>query len=211
MPFYRIIDQITPVTFVIKNQLDGKTTTSHAEHLRLAKLDWEIPEDKRPLRKAAYVVPPDSETDSDKESDHEPALPKIVKRYRRAREDSSSEDNIPLDELSRRLKQRKLIQKSSSNNRSDNSSENLSESDDVHSNNVDMSYADTYVNEAFSDDNMSVNQITKTNYRDRKCRNVMGTRASGNNFFPQNAHRDNKVKQNNKSLKKLLTGLADCL
>ena len=60
-PFYRIIEQISPVTFKIKNQLDGKVTKAHKELLRLAKLDqWEIPRNDqgRPLRKAAYVVPP---------------------------------------------------------------------------------------------------------------------------------------------------------
>jgi hypothetical protein len=75
-PFYRIIEQISPVTFKIKNQLDGKVTKAHKELLRLAKLDeWEIPKNDqgRPLRKAAYVVPPESESDtpeSDGESDN---------------------------------------------------------------------------------------------------------------------------------------------
>jgi hypothetical protein len=66
-PFYRIIEQISPVTFRIKNQLDGKVTKAHKELLRLAKLDeWEIPKNDqgRPLRKAAYVVPPESESDT---------------------------------------------------------------------------------------------------------------------------------------------------
>jgi hypothetical protein len=33
-PYYRIIDQITPVTCIIKNQLDGATVQLHANHLR---------------------------------------------------------------------------------------------------------------------------------------------------------------------------------
>ncbi|XP_062587953.1 superoxide-generating NADPH oxidase heavy chain subunit C-like [Saccostrea cucullata] len=66
-PFYRIIEQISPVTFKIKSQLDGKVTKAHKELLRLAKIDeWELPtnEQGRPLRKAAYVMPPESQSDN---------------------------------------------------------------------------------------------------------------------------------------------------
>lgn len=66
--FYRIIEQTSPVTFKIKNQMDGKVTKAHKELLRFAKIDeWDIPQDDdgRPLRKAAYVMPQDSESDND--------------------------------------------------------------------------------------------------------------------------------------------------
>lgn len=66
-PFYRIIEQTSPVTFKIKNQLDGKVTKAHKELLRFANIDeWDIPKDDggRPLRKAAYVMPQDSESDN---------------------------------------------------------------------------------------------------------------------------------------------------
>ena len=47
-PYYRIIEKTTPVTFHLKNQLDGTITKAHAEHLQQAQLDdWEIPEDKK--------------------------------------------------------------------------------------------------------------------------------------------------------------------
>jgi hypothetical protein len=72
-PFYRIVEQISPLTFKIKNQLGGKVTKAHKELLQLAKIDeWDIPKNElgRPLRKAAYVVPPESESNSD-ESDNE--------------------------------------------------------------------------------------------------------------------------------------------
>jgi hypothetical protein len=72
-PFYRIVEQISPQTFKIKTQLDGKVTKAHKELLRLAKIDErDIPKNElcRPLRKSAYVVPPESETNSD-ESDNE--------------------------------------------------------------------------------------------------------------------------------------------
>lgn len=80
------------------------------------------------MEKAAYVVPPESETEnSDNEdseidldpqpineslsnSDEEPSekvpLSKLAKRYRKERDDLSSEDDIPLMELSKRIKQR---------------------------------------------------------------------------------------------------------
>ena len=164
LPYYRIIKQISPVTFKIKNQLTNKVTKAHKELLRLAKMEWEIPtnEQGRPLRKAAYVVPPDSESDSEdredsldkqpdrdneKESeignsdsdesdnlsvspDREPMtqddsmslnssasdsednipLAKLAGRYRKERDDSSDEDDIPLWELSKRLKTNKRIE-----------------------------------------------------------------------------------------------------
>lgn len=45
----------------------GKVTKAHKELLRFAKIDeWDIPKDDggRPLRKAAYVMPQDSESDN---------------------------------------------------------------------------------------------------------------------------------------------------
>ena len=83
-PYYRIIEKTTPVSFRIKNQLDGTLTKVHTEHLRLANIDeWDIPKDQRgrPIRKAKYAVPPSSSSSED-ESDHsnEP-LAKIAKKY----------------------------------------------------------------------------------------------------------------------------------
>jgi hypothetical protein len=95
------------MTFIIKNQLDGTTVQSHAEHLRIAKLDWEIPQDtkNKNLSKPAYVVPPDTESDSDSNSESEAPLPKIIKQYRRERYNGrSDEEHIPLAQLSRRIK-----------------------------------------------------------------------------------------------------------
>ena len=40
LPYYRIIEQKGPVTFIIKSQLDGTTTKANADQLRLANLDW---------------------------------------------------------------------------------------------------------------------------------------------------------------------------
>ena len=149
--FLMIIQHISPVTFKIKNQLDGKITKAHKELLRLAKIDeWDIPKDDngRPLRKAAYAAAPESESDTESEeqnaninppdveqqrpgddsdavsvdseqgsvmsqsnygsSDEEDniALAQLAQKYRRKREHSSSEEDNPLWELSKRLKSR---------------------------------------------------------------------------------------------------------
>ena len=109
-PYYRIIEQTSPVTFIIKHTLDGSTTKVHAEHLRYADLDeWEIPKDQtgKRLRPAQYVVPPldpssESESDVDKTRSN-----KLVDRQRRDRESSQSEDNIPLAELQNRIRSRR--------------------------------------------------------------------------------------------------------
>ena len=104
-PFYRIIEKRGPVTYIIKSQLDGSTSKVHAEMLRHANIeDWEITEDSnnRRLRDAAYVIPPQtSESSSDSESDPDMNVPlaELSKRYRHERQDSDSEDNIPLMEL----------------------------------------------------------------------------------------------------------------
>ncbi|CAG2228480.1 unnamed protein product [Mytilus edulis] len=44
-PYYRIIEKTSPVTFVLKNQLDGSVAKKvHLEHLKKAKIDeWVIP------------------------------------------------------------------------------------------------------------------------------------------------------------------------
>ena len=47
LPYYRILQVKTPITFIIKNQLTGTTSKAHAVNLRKANLDdWEIPKDK---------------------------------------------------------------------------------------------------------------------------------------------------------------------
>ena len=108
-PFYRIIDKKGPVTYLIKNQLDGSVSKVHAEMLRLANIeDWETSKyTGRRLRDAAYVIPPEA-SDSSSESDPEVNVPlnKLAQKYRHEREDSDSEDDIPLMELAKRIKAR---------------------------------------------------------------------------------------------------------
>lgn len=120
-PYYRIIEKKTPVTYVIKNQLDGNTLKVHADSLRMANIDtWEIDtqiKGARPLRKSRYVAVSESESES---STADQGLPvdKLAHKLRREREDSDSEDDIPLMELAQRLKNRKNPTPCSSSNSS---------------------------------------------------------------------------------------------
>ena len=109
-PYYRIIEQTSPVSFNLKNQLDGTVTKAHAEHMRLANVgDLEIPKDKkgRPKRRVKYVAPlSDSSDEGDNElSDIEEPLSKLARKYKRERETSCDEDNIPLMELTKRMRE----------------------------------------------------------------------------------------------------------
>ena len=51
-PIYLIIEQKSPVSFIIKNQLNGTTTKVHAQHLKPATVEkWNIPSDNdQPIR-----------------------------------------------------------------------------------------------------------------------------------------------------------------
>ncbi|CAC5402494.1 unnamed protein product [Mytilus coruscus] len=57
----------------IKFELDGTTTKAHAEQIRLAKLDWEIPNNNqgKALRKAAYVVPVESQSEDSSDDERQ--------------------------------------------------------------------------------------------------------------------------------------------
>ena len=111
-PYYRILEKIEPVSYVIKNQLDDLTSKGHAEMLHWANIaDWQISKDEncRRLKDAAYVIPPaPSDSDSSSDSDWESNLPlaKFAKRYRHERETSEVEEDIPLLELRNRLRHR---------------------------------------------------------------------------------------------------------
>ncbi len=80
---YRIIEQNSPVTYTIRNQLTGDVRKVHAEHLALANLDdWPMPAPRVRIRQTRYVVPPD-----DSESEYFTA------------DDTDSEDDVPLAQL----------------------------------------------------------------------------------------------------------------
>ena len=77
-PYYRIIERVSPLTFRLKNQLTGEVIKSHAEHLILAKTEWEIkesaPNEQRRTRLRKVVS--DEESDSEdnvNDNESEPA------------------------------------------------------------------------------------------------------------------------------------------
>ncbi|MCG7879415.1 MAG: RNase H-like domain-containing protein, partial [Candidatus Thiodiazotropha endolucinida] len=78
-PYYRIIEKTGPVSFIIKNQLDGTTSRVYAGDLMKANVhDWNLSKnDKcRKLRDAAYVIPPQaSESETESDSDPEEQIP----------------------------------------------------------------------------------------------------------------------------------------
>lgn len=135
-PYYRILERRGPVSYVIKNQLDGSTSKVHAEMLRLAKIDdWQVSKDKgvRRLRDAAYVIPPqasDSEITSDSDSELDIPLAKLAKKYRHEREISEDEEDIPLMELAKRIKCKNEVIKSSLSN-DDGQIENMDYDDEM--------------------------------------------------------------------------------
>jgi hypothetical protein len=94
--------------------LTGKSTKAHARYLRPANIDnWEIPKDKvgRHLRKSVYVAPPNESEDSLSDapsSEVEMPSAKMTKWARKEREDWSSEDDIPLMELKKRIRNKKF-------------------------------------------------------------------------------------------------------
>jgi hypothetical protein len=59
IPYYRIIEQIAPLTYVIKSLFDQKLHKARARQIRLANvLDWNIPKAPGRGRACQYVVPP---------------------------------------------------------------------------------------------------------------------------------------------------------
>jgi hypothetical protein len=104
-----VVEQLSPVTFRVRHQLDGTEVKSHAEHLRLAKIsDWPIPKARgKILRKATQVVAPESSSsDSEDEARQENARDRLNRGVRKEREHSSSEEDVPLMELRKRLRTR---------------------------------------------------------------------------------------------------------
>ena len=70
LPYYRILEKRTHVTYIIENTLGKSTEKVHAEHLHLANLEWGIPKGKNLPRKARYVI--NSESSDDSSSDSQP-------------------------------------------------------------------------------------------------------------------------------------------
>ena len=105
LPFYRVVQVHSPLTFSIRNQMNGETTKAHARHLRLADVEeWEIPKagTGRACRRATMAVS-SSDSESDTENDNKTPYQRAIDRKRQERENSSDEENIPLLELRRRI------------------------------------------------------------------------------------------------------------
>ena len=61
-PYYRIVEQRGPATFLIWDQVSGKVKRAHANELKLAEVDtWEGPEPKPKRRRMRKVTMADSE------------------------------------------------------------------------------------------------------------------------------------------------------
>ena len=164
-PYYRVIDKTGPVSYVIKNQLDGSTSRVHVEMLRPAKLDWDeiepLGNENRPMRKTQYVVPPESVSDSEStvDSDEDVPVRQLINRYKRERENSDSEDGIPLMELAKRLKTREKLAKhevQSQKSESDNESLSLhSEIGSLDEPDIKSEHTDTENMDEIHDDTLS--------------------------------------------------------
>ena len=115
------MEKTSPVSFHLKNQLDGSVAKDHAENIRSANTDnWEIPKDRkgRLTRKARFVAPLSSSSDEgDNElSDDKRPLSKIAKKYRRESETSSEEDKLPLMGLAKRMREQEFAEAYSPSN-----------------------------------------------------------------------------------------------
>ena len=159
-PFYRIIEKKGPVTYLIKNQLDGSVSKVHAEMLRLANIeDWYVSKNAgQRLRDAAYVIPPEvSDSSSDSDLEMNVPLKRLAQKYRHEREDSDSEDDIPLMELSKRLKAREQAA-------TENQTTDEEDMDYCH----DLSPKDMQVDEVFKVRQMKQNRCRKNNSASEK-------------------------------------------
>lgn len=178
-PYYRIIEQKSPVTYVIRSQLDGTTEKVHADHLKLAKIDqWTIPKTAtgQPIRRAAYVVPPPSDDSISESSDTEPNNPqeKLIKYARNEREDSGDEEDIPLMELAARLRARERRVNENESDNNGKSEENAYASDDMHS--LSGSDSEATVDYDYSD-SMVVNQVQNDLPKKKYSERIRGKRS----------------------------------
>ena len=118
----------------VKDQLTGKIIKSSTDNTRLANIDkWEISKEQgqRRTRKANLVVPPESDSSSPtSDSESEPPHERLIRKYQRERSDSDVEEDIPLAEVARKLRERetRLAQE---NNNSDSKNQLKSENEDL--------------------------------------------------------------------------------
>ena len=180
-PYYRVVKQTGPVSFVVRNQLTGEQTKAHARHLRLAKLDhWEIPANKvnRPLRKSTLVMPPNESEYSSSENEEGDGIQQAINMRLVERSDSSDEEDIPLAELRRRLQARKVIQENQpeiigdneTDNEIDNENSDMSDSD---SNNISSQSPLSTPPKSIEDEMMDISIIQKAYKQSKRNENKL--------------------------------------
>ena len=120
-PYYRIIEQKSPLTYIIKNQLDNSTIKVHADQIRHANInEWPISNTNmgRPIRKANLAFAETSESDSDLSKSIQ-GLPIITRQTRQIRDNSDEEEDIPLAELQKHLRKKQFKYNASNSSESD--------------------------------------------------------------------------------------------
>lgn len=143
-PYYRIIEQTSSLNYKIKSQLDNSVIKVHANQIRHANIDdWPLPtvNTNRRIRRAQLAVAPDLSSDFDSSIINDGTndrsttpLPPITKQVGQQRDNSNDEDDIPLAELQKHLRNKSNTQPvpdcqsdSSSNSTSDSSNDNVSD------------------------------------------------------------------------------------
>jgi hypothetical protein len=171
-PFYRIMEKKSPLTYIIKNQLDNSTVKVHAEQIRLANInDWSIPKADntgRPKRNATFVVTPEKSDTDDASEIPESVLPQVAKNVRKERSNSDSEDDIPLAELQKHLRQQQQISNNDNAQSNAHSEEMQSQTDSelsdsnsiqVNSNPQSQATYNAIQSDSMADDNDSDNEM----------------------------------------------------
>ena len=103
-PHYRVLEKLSPATFRLKEQLSGKVVTSHAEHMRKAKVDWKISSSGESNTRASKLVMGKEEASSSFDSDDtDPTVEKSQHSTISRDSVEDSDEDIPLSELKTRL------------------------------------------------------------------------------------------------------------
>ena len=158
-----IVKQTSPVSFVVRNQLTGKTAKAHANSLRQANLEWHVPKNKDlQLRKSVLVEARDSTTPESSTEEAEvttdnsetgiknsPISPRrrLIRNKKLVRDNtSSSDDEAPPFEIQKRARARASRKTDSESHSSDQTIEygldNNEEQDAMEMSNQDLGSGD---------------------------------------------------------------------
>ena len=109
LPYYRILEKRTPVTYITENTFGKCTERVHAEHLCLANWEWKSQKARSYLEKLDMSLNHKVQMTVlviQNQITNRPPLHKIADRYCHEREGPSDEDDTPLMELAKRLRAR---------------------------------------------------------------------------------------------------------